>query len=422
MERMLEHPLDFAQDGIDRAYYEFTEKPLSDSCWSLHTGPDGRVYAAACCEHTGGETVTVTRYNAETDALDYLFHMDEVTGDLRDSGRATQCKIHYSFAPDPATGILYAATHLSGPPKGEKRYNPWASWHDPVRAFRGASLVAFDTAKDKVLWSELMIPKEGCRCLCLEPERQLLYALTYPRDHFVVYDLIDKELRDYGRLGSVNAQCIFTDSQGRAYTFMDTGRLIRFDPDEERLEELPHVFPHEPCQSARHGVVYDAVGDPATGAVYAVPWKARPHLLRYFPDDGENGRLEDLGLLGPPTDPQLPIAVNRNHVGGLVLHGDWVYYVASHWLPEDLPAMQSGGPSRDQCIAMVQRMNTQTGAKEDVCTLSAGVGMHHYISRGALAQTGDLFFAKIMARPAGIYRVRLPEIGAQPQPYIRYWG
>ena len=422
MERMLAHPLDFARPGVDRAYYEFTQKPLSDSCWSLHTGPDGRVYGAACCEHTGGETVTVVRYNAATDALDYLFDLDQVTGDLRDSGRATQCKIHYSFAPDPTTGILYAATHLSGPPKGETRYNPWASWHDPVRAFRGAYLVAFDTTTDQVAWSDLMIPKEGCRCLCLEPRRQLLYALTYPRDHFVVYDLKTRELSDYGRFGSVNSQCIFTDRQGRAYTFIDTGRLIRFDPDRECIEELPHEFPHEPCQSAMHGVIYDAVSDPATGAVYAVPWKARPHLLRYFPDEGEVGRLEDLGLVGPPTDPRLPITVNRNHAGGLVLHGDWLYYTVSHWPPENLATIQVGTPTREQCITMVQRLHTGTLVKEDVCTLSAGVGMHHYISRGALAQTGDLFFAKIMARPAGLYRVRVPEIGPQATPNIRYWG
>ena len=310
----------------------------------------------------------MTRYNAATDALDSLFDMDAVTGDLRDSGRATQCKIHYSFAPDPETGILYAATHLSGPPKGEKRYNPWASWHDPVRAFRGAYLVAYDTKADAIRSSDLMIPREGCRCLCLEPRRRLLYALTYPRDHFVVYDLATRELRDHGRLGSVNAQCIFTDRRGRGYTFMDTGRVVRFDPDRNRLEELPHVFPHERCQTARHGVVYDAVADPATGAVYAVPWKARPHLLRYFPDEGPDGRLEDLGLVGPPTAPGLPIAVNRNHAGGLVLHGDWLYYVVSHWLPGDLPAMQTGNPSREQCIAMVRRLHTGTLATEDVCT------------------------------------------------------
>ena len=136
--------------GFSARFYSFAEQPNSDSCWSLQTGPDGRIYAASCIEHTPGETVTVLRYNEAEDRLDSLFEMDRVTGDLRDSGRATQCKIHYSFAPSPATGLLYAATHLSGPPKGERRYNPWASWHDPKRAFRGAYLAAFDTAADSV--------------------------------------------------------------------------------------------------------------------------------------------------------------------------------------------------------------------------------------------------------------------------------
>jgi hypothetical protein len=28
-------------------WYQFTEHPESDSCWSLSTGPDGRIYAGA---------------------------------------------------------------------------------------------------------------------------------------------------------------------------------------------------------------------------------------------------------------------------------------------------------------------------------------------------------------------------------------
>jgi len=422
MALMTEHPLARAHPGIERAYYPFDRRPLSDSCWSLQTGPDGRVYAAACCEHTGGETVTVTRYNAATDELDYLFDMDQVTGDLRDSGRATQCKIHYSFAPDPATGLLYAATHLSGPPIGETRYNPWASWHDPVRAFRGAYLAAYDTVGERIVWTDLMIPKEGCRCLCLEPERRLLYALSYPRDHFVVYDLASRTLTDVGRLGSVNSQCIFTDSRGRAYTFADSGRLVRYDPDVGKMEELPQIFPHEACQGPRHGVVYDAVADPATGAVYAVPWKSRPHLIRFWPEDGAEGRLEDLGQVGPPSDPKRPMGVNRDHVGGLVLHGRYLYYVVSNWLPEDLASIQNGRARPEQEIALLRRMDTDTLEHEDLCTLSEGAGAHHYISRGALAQDGSFFFAKIMAKPAGVYRVRLPDVGPQAEPPIRYWG
>ena len=106
-------------------YHEFSERPLSDSCWGIQTGPDGRIYAAACIEHTGGQSVTVVRYDPAADRLQYLFDMDEVTGDLRDSGRATQCKIHYSFVPDPEHDLLYCATHLSGPPKVEADAGPF---------------------------------------------------------------------------------------------------------------------------------------------------------------------------------------------------------------------------------------------------------------------------------------------------------
>ena len=85
--------------AYDVKWYPFTCHPVSDSCWSLSVGPDGRVYAAACCEYLPGGVVKVVRYNEEADAVDCLFDVDEVVDDPRDSGRATQCKIHYSFAP-----------------------------------------------------------------------------------------------------------------------------------------------------------------------------------------------------------------------------------------------------------------------------------------------------------------------------------
>jgi hypothetical protein len=54
-------------------WYEFTEHKVSDTCWSLSVGPDGRIYAAACAEGVPGGVVKVTRYNEAKDGLDYLF-------------------------------------------------------------------------------------------------------------------------------------------------------------------------------------------------------------------------------------------------------------------------------------------------------------------------------------------------------------
>ncbi len=397
-------------------YHEFSQRPLSDSCWSTQTGPDGRVYIACCVEHTGGGTATVVRHRASDNSLEYLFDLDQATGDLRDSGRATQCKIHYSFVPDPEHDLLYCATHLSGPPIGETRYNPWGAWHDPARAFRGAYLVAYDTRREQVHSVRLLIPREGCRCLCFDPRQRRLYALTYPRDHFVWYDLDRDMLHDLGRLGSVNSQCLFADRHGRIHTSVDSGRLLRFDPQTDRLEELPWVFPHANCQTAWHGVLYDAVQDPAGSAVYMTPWKSRPRLARFWPEEGPHGHLEDLGPLTQAEDPRRPLSVNVDHVGGLVFAGDGrLHYVKSKWWLEADGKFATRG--------LLCRLDPHTLRHEELCELRSPHGPNHYVARAAIDANGDLFMGKIMTSPAGFYRIRLAN--APPTPaasYLRWWG
>lgn len=93
-------------DTTSVTYHGFAERPLSDPCSSTSTGPDGRVCIACCIGHTGGGTA------------EYLFGLDKVTGDLRDSECATQCKIHNSFVPDPERNFMRCAVHLSGPCHG----------------------------------------------------------------------------------------------------------------------------------------------------------------------------------------------------------------------------------------------------------------------------------------------------------------
>src|SRR4029077_10696799 len=92
-------------------WYPFTGHPDSDTCWSLSVGPDGRIYAAACAEGVPGGVVKPVRYNEQRDDLDYLFNLAEKVDDPGDSGRASQCKIHYSFVPSMHDGVLYMARH-----------------------------------------------------------------------------------------------------------------------------------------------------------------------------------------------------------------------------------------------------------------------------------------------------------------------
>ncbi|MBT4818094.1 MAG: hypothetical protein HON70_20475, partial [Lentisphaerae bacterium] len=369
-------------------------------------------------------TVKVVRYNDEARALDYLFDLDEMVDDPRDSGRATQCKIHYSFAPSPHDGIMYMASHLSGPPIDQPSYSPWNSWHDPERCFRGAALVAFDTRGDEVLWWDTMYPKEGCRCLLHDEERGLLYSLSYPRDHLFVYDLASRSARDLGRIGSVNGQVLFLDGRHRVWTSTDDGRLARYDPDADRMEISPYILPHNPIyQTGWHSVLYDAVAAPDQPCIYAVTWIAAPRLLRIWPGEGNWGRVEDLGAVTQERDMSVPVSTFLDHSGGLVFGADgMLYYSASRWRdPVYMPEITDGEHLSE---GVVWRLDPETLARDEVLVLDRPGYAAQYVSRGAIDRHGDLFFGHVGAKPVGLFRVAVPEDRKRQIAHVpmRMWG
>ena len=350
-----------------------------------------------------------------------------------EAGRASQCKIHYGFAPSPEDGVMYMATHLSGPPIDRPAYSPWYSWHDDRRCFRGAGLVAYDTGREEILWWDTLFPKEGCRCLLHDPDRRRLYAIGYPRDHLWSYDLASRTRLDLGRIGSVNAQTLFLDRQGRVWTSSDYGRLVRYDPDKDRMEMSPYILPHdERYQTGWHSVLYDAVSDPDGECVYAVTWIAQPRLIRIRPEQGEWGDMEDLGPLTQDRNAAIPMDTFTDHCGGLVFGADrMLYFVASRWsdpqarweLPTESSLKSDSAPAME---GVVTRMDPGTGARDEVAVLERPEGVSNYVSRGAIDANGDLFFGLVNhpQKPNGVFRVRLSETassGAARLP-LRLWG
>ena len=365
----------------------------------------------------------VVRYNEKTDSLDYLFDLAEMVDDPPESGRATQCKIHYSFVPSMGDGILYMATHLSGPPIDQPAYSPWRSWHDERRCFRGSALLALDTKTDDVLWWDTLIPKEGCRCLLHDEERGLLYALGYPRDHFYIYNIKSRQRRDIGRIGSVNAQVLFMDLRHRIWTSSDYGRLIRYDPEMDRLETSPYILPHnQEFQTGWHSVLYDAIATPDGSCVYAVTWIAQPRLMRIWPEDGEWGKVEDLGPATQDRDPTLPHDTFLDHCGGLTFAADGkLYYVASRWRNPVYNPLSEEHQDRE---GVIWRMDPETLEQEEVTLLERPDASAQYVSRGAVDHNGDLFFGHVGPRPVGLFRVEMPDDKKKKDAHfpIRMWG
>ncbi|MFO7958292.1 MAG: hypothetical protein R6X33_14495 [Candidatus Brocadiia bacterium] len=409
-------------------FYPYEQVPVSDTTWSLHAGPDRRIYSSACIEGRGGCAAIIARYDDEADGIEYVYDVGEAGGDPPDSGRATQCKVHYGFAPDARDGVLYAATHASAPALGDFFFNINADWGDERKAFRGSVLIAYDTAEDRVLWGRPFLPHEGCRCLCYDEERRWFYAVGWPRNHFFRYELDTGGLTDYGRLGSINPQAIWLDSHRRAYTTDDYGRIVRFDPDKDRLEELDLRVPRARYMSGWHTIVYDIVASPAEECLYGIPWCNQPHLFRHWPLDGPEGRIEDLGPASQcERDRHHPISFFRDHVGGLVFGPDgMLYYCVARWEPGAVEGARiPRDETTDSITGVVVQMDPATLERRDFAVLDRGDGKpSHYVSRGAMDRNGDLFFGNVGAVPSGIFRLEM-DCTEPPDPSrraLRQWG
>jgi len=361
----------------------------------------------------------VLRYDPRTEELVYLLDVAEAAGCPPDDGRATQCKIHYSMIVGD-DGIMYGATHLSGPAVGEVSYNPWATFDDPDRSFVGARMFAFDIASEKVLWTDTLIPHEGCRCVALDQQRRRLYAVGYPRDHFYVYDLTARERRDVGRIGSVNPQAVWLDARRRAYTTDDYGTVLLYDPEVEELIATALTAPRAPYQDGWHNMVYDVVQVPGQDAVVGVNWNVDPYLFLLRPGDEPGaGAMRDLGPATPGIDGLAPRGVNTNHAGGLV-------FAANGRL---LLSVTRGGDEGDilpHVPAMLKSMDLESGELRDVAELVAEDGTAiPYVSRAARIGPEHLVLGTVGRETVGIAHVVLGgewTEGPWQETPRRYWG
>ncbi len=403
----------------------FDKLPLSDTCWSLQTGPDDRIYAAACCEHTGGVAVYLVRYTPGAKVgggrLEYLFDVGDAVGEPADNGRASQCKIHYCMMPDEKTGILYGATHLSGAPRGDVGYSWLGSWHEMHRSFRGSFLFAFDTRTDKILWTDMCYEWEGSRCMALDRKRGLIHGVAFPRSHYFTYDLETHQTKDCGRTGSVNSQAVWLDSEDNAYTTDDWGTVLRFNAGRGRPERLEVRLPFAAGVDGWHNVAYDVVRDPTDpDVVYGCPWNIPAHIFRYRMDPrGGPGEMTDCGVGLPGAVHDERSTFFTHHVGGLVFGNDGaLYYAAS----ENRRELMTSTPER-RCWLM--RMDVRTGAKERVGLLKVGDLRVAYIARAARTRAGRVLFADVMNMPTRIYEWQTPGVaggGAAAGMPLRLWG
>ncbi len=387
----------------------FPELPIQDTCWSITTGRDGNIYIGVCCELTGGGSVFIVQYDPVKDSVEYLLDVTEALGEPASSGRAPHSKIHYCMVPH-SSGKLYCATHCSGPPAGDDLWRPWHTWDDPDRMHSGFHIFSFDPATEELDDFGSMSPNEGSRAMAMAEKRGLLYGITWPRDHFYVFDIEERSYRDLGRLGDINAQSVWVDADGHGYTVNDLGQIIKYDADEERLITLDARVPKDPDFPSESRSVYDTTPAPDNSGIYGTVWNTEHNRFaeRLFKYDFADSRVHDLGVAFGES--------KQDHAGGLVFGDDgYLYYAASK---EDTNR-------RNPFRMYLFRMDTGSLEKEEIGPFDDGEYHSAYIAKATRDFAGNLYFADCSSRPARIY-VFTPEgagsVFEPGRPLIRSWG
>ena len=387
----------------------FDALPVHDTNWGITTGRDGNVYIGVCGELTDGLSVFIVRYNPVTEQTEYMLEVGAALNEPADSGRAPICKLHYSMLPG-SDGLLYCATHYSGPPAGDAIWRPWHTWDDPKRMATGFHIFTYDPATEAVNDFGAMSPNEGCRALALAEKRKLLYGITWPRDRFFIFDLDRKQYRDLGRIGEVNPQCVWLDESENAYTVDDFGRVVKYCADEDKLTCLDARVPQDPDVATEERSVYDSVPALDGKSVYGVTWnlekiQASERLFRFNFNDGT---VDDFG---PACG-----ANKLDHAGGMVFGDDgYLYYSCSRREPDRRLAFRM----------YLFRMDPETGQKEEIGPVDDGIYQSEYIAKATKDFAGNLYFADTNSRPTKMY-IYTPEGAGKdftPKwPLVRMWG
>lgn len=363
----------------------FARLPEHDTCWAHIEGVDGKLYTGVCGEITGGMSAFVVGYDPQKGEMDYLCDISNTLGIDPENGEATHSKVHKCLL-QATDGTIYAATHCTGAPVDDWIWRAWSCWKHPKKFFRGSGMVIM-APDGTVKHQHIFLPNEGSRCMALAEKHRKIYGLSYPRNRFFVYDIDTHETRMIGRIGNINPQAIWLDSEENGYTTDDYGRILKFDAETEELAFTEAVLPHASFRNGYHNTVYDVTPSPDGKGVYGSTWTWGSRLF-YF--DFATHEVKDFGKAYGEESKEWNHIIH-DHVGGLVFGSDHkLYFVAN---------METPDGARPHLI----RFDPETEEREMMGPLKCDGQYGDHISRGSFGSDGKLYFAEAGNTPTKLF-------------------
>ncbi|MFK5974437.1 MAG: hypothetical protein QM485_14290 [Flavobacteriaceae bacterium] len=140
------------------------------------------------------------------------------------------------------------------------------------------------------------LPYESIKDIDIDPHTGVLYGITYPQAHFLVYDTKKNVMKDMGRLASSHVpRVLFTDQWGNCYYVDWRQRLVKYEKKTGQLVFAEHSLPAfegTPGSKIITGITAYAKNH-KEGIIYFITYGAK--VVSFKPQKMGIGEVKDLG-------------------------------------------------------------------------------------------------------------------------------
>jgi len=162
--------------------------------------------------------------------------------------------------------------------------------------YAGGYFMKWDPSEERLTNLGMGLQYESLKDIDIDRETGVIYAVTFPQVHFIVYNTKTNKLQDLGRLGSAHVpRVLFTDRWGNCYYVDWRQRLVKYEKSVNKLvfsrESLP-AFEGTPGIHIITGITAYARNRDES-IIYLVTYGGK--LLAFHPQETGIGKVDDLG-------------------------------------------------------------------------------------------------------------------------------
>lgn len=272
---------------------ELDRFPNHNAIWDMTADPAGRVYIGLCNEGEPGHAAKLLAYESTTRQVRELFDVAEATHDPSWRGHIPQSKFHTCMAVG-GDGRFYAATHTTAPSIARPLWDIEQAYDEREIAYPGSHYLIYDPRTERVEDLGIPVPRDSVYGGVYDDERGVHYLLTFLRGRLYAFTPATGGVRDLGRVTSWGQCILFKDRHGRIFGVEGSGHLWRYTPETDTVEGLSAVMPRPAARAGYHTALSEGCWGPDMKFYSTALYEGR--LWRYDPDDGPDGRFEDLGM------------------------------------------------------------------------------------------------------------------------------